>query len=180
MRFWERVFSSSKREQGSAAKSVPAQSKSAITPSTKSPMPTPGYDCPFYSDGLCRVGGGGYPCNLGSGYYWTDCYVYPTTGLKGKYDREQGEAARRRAQLKRCNRCRVTLQISENVDFRYAIGEFASERDFRVTSEAAGVSCAACGADFCHKCVLALAKRHPSSGGLACLRCGGRMTRFNP
>jgi hypothetical protein len=23
-------------------------------------------------------------------------------------------------------------------------------------------------------------KRHPSSGGLACLDCGGQMTKFNP
>lgn len=139
-----------------------------------------GYDCPFYSEGICRVDGGGSLCSLGAGNYWTDCHVYPTTGLKGKYDKEQGEAARRRAQLKRCGRCNVTLQISENVDFRYAIKEFASESDFKAAADSAGVSCACCYTDFCHKCMIAFGKRHPSTGGLACLACGGRMTKFNP
>lgn len=139
-----------------------------------------GYDCPFFSEGMCRVGKSSNLCTLGSGSYWTDCHVYRGTGLKGKYNEKQGEEARRRAHLKRCKRCGVTLEISEDVDFRYAIGEFASERDFRVVTDASGVSCATCHADFCHKCMGAFGKRHPSSGGLACLDCGDRMTKFNP
>src|SRR5258708_5486851 len=139
-----------------------------------------GYDCPFYSEGMCRVRGGDSLCSLGISTYCTDCHVYPTTGLKGKYDKEQGEAARLRALLKRCNRCNVTLQISENVDFRWGIGELASERDFKEAGDACGVSCATCRADFCHKCMETFGKRHAGSGGLACLACGGRMTKFNP
>ena len=104
----------------------------------------------------------------------------PSTGLKGKYDKKKGEDARRRAHLKRCIRCKVNLEISEDVDFRYAIGEFESEDDFIVTGDAAGVSCANCHADFCHECMVTFGKRHLSSGGLACLDCGGNMTQFRP
>jgi hypothetical protein len=95
-----------------------------------------GYDCFFYSKGTCRVGDGNSPCSLGTGKYWTDCYVYGGTGLKGKYDKEKGEENRRRAHLKRCKRCQVSLEVAEDLDFRYAIREFSSERDFRVASEA--------------------------------------------
>ena len=139
-----------------------------------------GYDCPFYSEGMCRVRGGDSLCSLGIGNYWTDCHVYPTTGLKGKYDKEQGEAARRRALLKRCKRCDVALEISENVDFRWGIGELASERDFKEAADACGFSCASCRADFCRKCMQTFGERHADSGGLACLNCGGRMAKFNP
>jgi hypothetical protein len=196
MRFWEKLFSSSsKGDPSSATKSAPTvQSKPATAPLTQKPIPSPktqgstagiGYDCPFYSEGTCLVGGGHRggvrnPCSLGTGNYWTDCHVYRGTGLKGKYDKEKGEAARRRAELKRCFRCKVALEVSENLDFRWGIGEFASELRFRSTSQAAGVSCAICHADFCHRCMLMFGKRHPSSGGLACLDCGGPMTKFNP
>ena len=183
MGFWGKIFGSSKREITSATKSVPVQpvqSKTTPTAITQTPGPRPGSDCAFYAEEICRVGGSGYLCSLGAGNYWSDCHVYPTTGLKGKYDKEKGEAARRRALSKRCNRCKVPLQVPENVDFRYSIGEFASEREFKVTSEAAGVSRSICHADFCHKCMGTLGKRHPISGGLACLDCGGHMTKFNP
>jgi hypothetical protein len=196
MRFWESFWASSSKVDPSAAtrSANPVQSKPATTPLMRKPIPSPttqgvtagiGYDCPFYSEGMCLVGGGHRgggrnPCSLGTGNYWTDCHVYPTTGLNGKYDKEKGEATRRRAQLKKCYRCKVTLQVSENVDFRYGIGEFASEREFRTAGEAAGVSCAICNADFCHKCMVTSGKRHPSSGGLACLDCGGHMIKFNP
>jgi hypothetical protein len=196
MRFWEKFLGSSSKDDPSAAtkSAPPVQSNPASAPLTQEPIPSPktqgsaagiGYDCPYYSQGMCLVGGGhrggGHDlCSLGTGNYWTDCYVYPNTGLKGKYDKEKGEDARRRAHLKKCNRCKVSLQVPENVDFRYAIGEFASEHEFTITSDAAGVSCAVCHADFCHKCMVTFGERHPSSGGLACLTCGGRMTKFNP
>ena len=160
MGFWEKIFGSKKTDQTAVSH--------------------PGSDCPFYSKGICPVGGGENPCNLGSGNYWTDCHVYSHTGLKGKYDKKKGEDARRRAHLKQCNRCKVKLEISEDVDYRYAIGEFASERDYRVTGDAAGVSCASCHSTFCTKCMRALGERHPSSGGLACLNCKGRLTKFDP
>jgi len=139
-----------------------------------------GYDCPFYSQRMCLAGGGGNECSLGSGNYWSDCYVYSISGLKGKYDKKQGEAARRRAQLKRCKQCKVPLEIASNVDFRYAIREFPSEREFKAASDAVGVSCAVCHTDFCTKCMVTFGKRHPSSGGLACLNCSGQMSEFNP
>jgi hypothetical protein len=87
--------------------------------STKSGI---GYDCPFYDEGMCRVGGGDNRCSLGVGKYWTHCHVYSQTGLKGEYDKKKGKDARRRVHLKKCERCNVTLEVSEDVDFRHAIG----------------------------------------------------------
>ena len=176
MTFWNKLFGTSKRVQGSAIGSVPSH----IMTDGATLTPPPGYDCPFYSEGFCRVGGGDSRCSLGSGRYWTDCHVYPTTGLKGKYDKEQVEAASRRALLKKCSRCGIALQIPQHLDFKFAIREFASESQFRLASEASGISCTSCHADFCTKCMVMYGKRHPRSGGLACLSCGGHMAEFNP
>ncbi len=45
--------------------------------------------------------------------------------------------------------------------------------------ERIGVTCAECGRNFCSACMTKNGKPHPTSGGLACLECGGRMTHFN-
>ena len=180
MGLWNKLFGTSKGTQSPAIMSVPSQFKSSsAVPSQESTKP-PGYDCPFYFEEICRAGGGDNGCTLGAGNYWSDCRVYGVTGLQGKYNREEGEAARRRAQLKKCNRCNDSLEIARNVDFRYAIREFASEREFKAASDAVGVSCGVCPADFCTKCMVTFGNPHPSSGGLACLNCGGYMTEFNP
>jgi len=143
-----------------------------------------GYDCPFFFEGICRVGTGRggvkTPCTLGKGHYWNDCHVYPTTGLKGKFDRDRADENRRRANQKTCKRCNAALEISQDLDFRWAIGEYTDEVQFTALGDRAGVSCAGCRADFCTKCMLTFGKRHPSSGGLACLNCGGNMSTFKP
>jgi hypothetical protein len=181
MALWNRIFRSSLRPGSpqTSGTELPMDALSARS------AQKPGADCPFFAAEICSVGGGHLGggrnlCSLGRGHYWSDCHVYSTTGLKGQYDREKVEAASRRAQLKNCNRCGVALQISEHLDFRYAIGEFASESDFRLAGQASGVSCSSCHADYCHKCMLAFGQRHPSSGGLGCLKCAGRMTQFDP
>ena len=88
-----------------------------------------------------------------------------------------------------CAKCSVALQVDTELDRKYggarrfsgfdgggqAMSHQAQkQRDL----EAAGVSCAECGKNFCSKCMLAYGLRHPVSGGLACLSCGGRMTQY--
>ncbi len=44
---------------------------------------------------------------------------------------------------------------------------------------ASGVSCAACGGqNSCVKCMKTHRRSHPSSGGPACLSCGGHLQRY--
>jgi hypothetical protein len=43
---------------------------------------------------------------------------------------------------------------------------------------AIGVTCAVCGHHFCVECVNKHGKAHPTSGGMSCLDCGGRMKDF--
>lgn len=89
---------------------------------------------------------------------------------------------------KKCSRCGVTLLVDTEVDRKYSgaafVGAGAGDRALdRGTQrqrdlDAVGVTCAVCGRHYCSKCMLTYARRHPASGGLACLSCGGEMTRF--
>ena len=91
---------------------------------------------------------------------------------------------------KKCSRCGVVLLIDTEVDRKYSgggasfIGAGAGNRAAGYMAQkqrdmdAAGVTCAVCGKNFCSKCMLTYGSRHPASGGLACLECGGRMTNF--
>jgi DNA-directed RNA polymerase subunit RPC12/RpoP len=89
----------------------------------------------------------------------------------------------------KCFRCSVILQVDTELDRKY--GGARSFRGFDAGGQAmshqaqkqkdldaAGVSCAECGKSFCSKCMLTHGRRHPVSGGLACLSCGGRMTQY--
>lgn len=91
---------------------------------------------------------------------------------------------------KKCAKCGVKLLVDTEVDRKYqdrpdifrgagagnrALDSLArQQRD----SDAAGVSCAVCGKNFCVRCMKAHGKPHPASGGLACLSCGGHMTHY--
>lgn len=91
---------------------------------------------------------------------------------------------------KKCAKCGVKLLIDTEVDRRYPggggafIGANAGNRALdhlarqQRDSDAAGVSCAVCGKNFCVRCMKTFATLHPASGGLACLSCGGHMTHY--
>jgi transcription elongation factor Elf1 len=91
---------------------------------------------------------------------------------------------------KQCSKCGVTLLVDTEVDRKYSsggggfIGAGAGSRAASYMAQkqrdmdAAGVTCAVCGKNFCSKCMVTYGKRHPTSGGLACLQCGGQMTHF--
>jgi transcription elongation factor Elf1 len=92
---------------------------------------------------------------------------------------------------KTCSRCGVVLLVDTEVDRKYStgaaggfVGAGAGNRAMDYLAQkkrdmdAAGVTCAVCGRNFCSKCMLTFGKRHPASGGLACLECGGQMTHF--
>ncbi len=90
---------------------------------------------------------------------------------------------------KSCSRCGVTLLVDTEVDRNYGGGAFigagAADRALDRAGQrqrdldAVGVTCAACGRHFCSKCMLSFGRRHPTSGGLACLQCGGQMAHFS-
>jgi hypothetical protein len=88
-----------------------------------------------------------------------------------------------------CARCGVTLLVDSEVDRQYAGGRsfigqgagdsaltFAAQR--QRSADACGVSCPACAHGFCVRCMKSLGRPHPTSGGLACLDCGGQLTHF--
>lgn len=91
---------------------------------------------------------------------------------------------------KKCSKCGVTLLVDTEVDRRHQggrsalFGENAGNRalDFlarqQKESDAAGVSCAVCGRNFCVRCMKTYGTPHPSSGGLACLVCGGHLAHY--
>lgn len=90
----------------------------------------------------------------------------------------------------RCSRCSVTLQVDTELDRKYGGGRRFSGFDAggqamgyhaqkQRDMDAAGVSCAECSRNCCAKCMQTYGRRHPVSGGLACLSCGGRMARYN-
>ena len=90
----------------------------------------------------------------------------------------------------KCAKCGVRLLVDTEVDRKYQSGpsafvgrnagnralDFVSRR--QMDSDTAGVSCAVCGRSFCVRCMKAHGRPHPTSGGLACLACGGHMTHF--
>jgi hypothetical protein len=91
---------------------------------------------------------------------------------------------------RKCSKCGVKLLVDTEVDRRYKgggsvfLGENAGDRALGYISQkqkdadAAGVSCAVCGRNFCVRCMKIHGRPHPSSGGLACLACGGHLTQF--
>lgn len=91
---------------------------------------------------------------------------------------------------KKCSKCSVRLLVDTEVDRKYQgspsafVGHNAGNRalDFlareQKDSDAAGVSCAVCGRSFCVRCMKGHGRPHPTSGGLACLVCGGHMTHY--
>lgn len=90
----------------------------------------------------------------------------------------------------RCHRCGVKLLVDTEVDRKYQggpsffMGSGAGDRavdrflDRQRDVDACGVSCAVCGNSYCVKCMKLHGRPHPSSGGLACLDCGGRMVHY--
>ena len=90
----------------------------------------------------------------------------------------------------RCAKCGTRLLVDTEVDRKHqgaggvfmganaggrALGYVAQrQRDV----DAAGVSCAVCGQSFCVKCMKTYGRPHASSGGLACLSCGGHLTQY--
>lgn len=91
---------------------------------------------------------------------------------------------------KKCHKCGVVLLVDSEVDRKYSgggasfIGAGAGNRaagylaQKQRDTDAVGITCAICGRDFCSKCMLTYGSSHPTSGGLACLECGGHMTHF--
>jgi hypothetical protein len=91
---------------------------------------------------------------------------------------------------KKCSKCGVKLLVDTEVDRKYQsggsvfIGANAGNRALDSLSQrqrdadAAGVSCAVCGKNFCVKCMKTYGRPHPTSGGLACLTCGGQLTQY--
>jgi DNA-directed RNA polymerase subunit RPC12/RpoP len=83
-----------------------------------------------------------------------------------------------------CPRCGVTLFTLAEVRKKYTgesgifLGSMQDLAQAERDRDAIGVTCAKCGASFCSACMTKLGKRHPISGGLACLDCGGRMKQF--
>lgn len=82
-----------------------------------------------------------------------------------------------------CSHCQVKLLIDTEVEKKYAgTTVTSSPMDYLAEMERAknaiGVACAVCGKGFCVGCMQSHGKPHPQSGGLACLACGGQMTRF--
>ncbi|GEM_PF-3796038 len=91
---------------------------------------------------------------------------------------------------KRCDKCGAELLVDKEVDRKYQtgsgffIGAGAGNRalDHLVKKQqdidSCGISCAVCGRNYCVKCMKRYGRPHPSSGGLACLDCGGRMVHY--
>src|SRR5262249_13204270 len=88
-----------------------------------------------------------------------------------------------------CSKCSVILQVDTELDRKYGGGRsfrgfdaggqtMSYQSQKQKDLDSAGVSCAECGANFCSKCMLTIGRKHPVSGGLACLSCGGRMTQY--
>jgi hypothetical protein len=89
-----------------------------------------------------------------------------------------------------CGRCGVTLLVDTEVDRNYPQGgrslrgagtgdqamDYLAQK--RRDMDAVCVTCSDCGKIFCVACMERLGKRHPYSGGLACLDCNGRMSAF--
>jgi DNA-directed RNA polymerase subunit RPC12/RpoP len=89
----------------------------------------------------------------------------------------------------RCAKCGTQLLVDTEVDRKYQgggafIGANAGDRALEYAArrqrdaDAAGVSCAVCGQSFCVKCMKTYGRPHSSSGGLACLSCGGHLTQY--
>ncbi len=92
---------------------------------------------------------------------------------------------------RKCGKCGVSLLVDTEVDKRHQgggsvfFGANAGNRALdqisqrQKDSDAAGVSCAVCGRSFCIRCMKMHGRPHPSSGGLACLACGGHLTHYS-
>ncbi len=91
---------------------------------------------------------------------------------------------------KKCSRCQVKLLVDIELDRKYPqgglgfYGSGAGDRAMDYLAQqrhelnAAGVTCAQCKKHFCVSCMERFGRAHPTSGGLACIVCGGMMTRF--
>jgi HEAT repeat protein len=103
--------------------------------------------------------------------------------------REAVEAARKRNEteppdeINTCHQCQIALRVAEEVERSLGSARFRStesEEEYQRASDACGVSCAVCGRDCCQLCAEKHGRRHPRTGGKACLSCGGRLTNYRP
>jgi transcription elongation factor Elf1 len=97
------------------------------------------------------------------------------------------DAEQRESKIHQCYHCGKDLLTESEVKAKYPAGPFRSWTTYSVNGlfqleddrNAIGVTCARCGRSFCVNCMQKYGEPHPSSGGLACLKCGGRMTHFS-
>jgi len=84
-----------------------------------------------------------------------------------------------------CSKCGIELLTSEEFERKKpkssggtGVMDMSTFFDLSSGRNAVGVACAVCGETYCVSCMEQHAKPHPLSGGLACLKCGGRMTHY--
>lgn len=85
----------------------------------------------------------------------------------------------------KCSKCGIELLTSAEFEAKkpqstggMAMMDMSSFFDISSSRNAVGVACAVCGETYCAGCMEKHAKPHPLSGGLACLKCEGRMTHY--